>query len=161
MPEVYSGPPTERQTPGVRPLQIVIDARDTERLATFWAAALADRGYRLPTPPDGAADWPTWLAAQGVPEEQWGAGFALENDDDAQPRVFVQRVPEQKSAKNRVHLDLLAGGGAGVPLPEQQERVTAAVERLTALGATHLGTRTELGVHWAVLTDPEGNEFCA
>src|SRR3954465_10756322 len=119
MPEVYSGPPTERQTPGVRPLQIVIDARDTERLATFWAAALADRGYRLPTPPHGAAGWPTrlapqggaagwppWLAAEGVPAEQWGAGFALENDDDAQPRVFLQRVPEQKSAKNRVHLDL-------------------------------------------------------
>jgi hypothetical protein len=161
MPEVYSRPPTERQDPRVRPVQIVIDAQDTQRLATFWAAALADRGYRLPTPPDGAPDWPTWLRAQGVPEEQWGAGFALENDDETQPRVFLQRVPEEKSAKNRVHLDLLAGGGAGVPLPEQEAGVGAAVERLTALGATFVETRTELGVHWAVLTDPEGNEFCA
>jgi hypothetical protein len=161
MPEVYSRAPTGRQTPRVRPVQIVIDAQDTQQLATFWAGALADRGYRLPTPPDGAPDWPTWLRAQGVPEDQWGAGFALENDDETQPRIYLQRVPERKSAKNRVHLDLLAGGGAAVPLAEQQQRVAAAVQRLTALGATHLTTTTELGVHWAVMQDPEGNEFCA
>ena len=40
-------------------------------------------------------------------------------------------------------------------------RVTAAVERLTALGPTYVGEKTEQGVHWAVLLDPEGNEFCA
>jgi catechol 2,3-dioxygenase-like lactoylglutathione lyase family enzyme len=144
----------------VRPVQIVFDAQDTERLAMFWAAALADRGYRVPDPPDGAADWPTWLAAQGVPEEQWGAAFALEGDE-GQPRLFFQRVPEPKTAKNRVHLDLLAGGGHRVPLEEQRQRVRAAVERLTALGATFVEERTELGTHWAVLRDPEGNEFCA
>jgi catechol 2,3-dioxygenase-like lactoylglutathione lyase family enzyme len=144
----------------VRPVQIVFDAQDTERLAMFWAAALADRGYRVPDPPDGAADWPTWLAAQGVPEEQWGAAFDLEGDA-GQPRLFFQRVPEPKSAKNRVHLDLLAGGGHRVPLEEQRQRVRAAVERLTALGATFVEERTELGTHWAVLRDPEGNEFCA
>src|SRR3954463_1871248 len=149
MPEVYSGPPTKRQTPGVRPLQIVIDAQDTERLATFWAAALAARGYRLPTPPDGAADWPTWLRAQGVPEEQWGAGFALDNDDESQTRIYLQRVPEGKSAKNGGLLGRLAGGGSGVPLAEQEERVTAAVARLTAAGATLVDRKTELGVHWA------------
>jgi hypothetical protein len=161
MPGVYTGAPTDGQTRRVRPVQIVIDAQDTQRLATFWAGALADRGYRLPTPPDGAPDWPTWLRAQGVPEEQWGAGFALDNDDPAQPRLYLQRVPEGKAAKNRVHLDLLAGGGAGVPLAEQEQRVDAAVERLVAAGATLVERRTELGVHWAVLHDPEGNEFCA
>ena len=40
-------------------------------------------------------------------------------------------------------------------------RVTAAVERLTALRATYVGEKTEQGVHWAVLLDAEGNEFCA
>ena len=48
-----------------------------------------------------------------------------------------------------------------MPLEEQQERVRAAVERLTALGATFVEDKTELGTHWAVLRDPEGNEFCA
>ena len=70
-------------------------------------------------------------------------------------------MPEPKTAKNRVHLDLQAGGGSRVPLEEQRARVAAAVERLNALGATLVEERTELGVHWAVLTDPEGNEFCA
>jgi hypothetical protein len=145
----------------MRPVQIVFDATDTERLARFWAGALADRGYRVPVPPDGAVDWPTWLRAQGVPEEDWGAGFALEEDSGTQPRIYFQRVPEAKSAKNRVHLDLLAGGGSRVPLEEQRAGVAAAVERLTALGATFVAEKTELGVHWAVLRDPEGNEFCA
>jgi hypothetical protein len=144
----------------MRPVQITFDAQDTERLATFWAAALADRGYRVPAPPDGAPDWPTWLAAQGVPEDQWGQAFALEADE-GQPRLFFQRVPEAKTAKNRLHLDLQAGGGPAVPPAEQQQRVRAEVERLTALGATFVEERTSLGVHWAVMTDPEGNEFCA
>ena len=144
----------------MRPVQIVFDSADPERLATFWAAALADRGYRVPDPPDGAPDWPTWLSAQGVPEDQWGSASALESGED-QPRLFFQRVPEPKTAKNRVHLDLLAGGGHRVPLEQQQQQVRAAVERLTALGATFVEEKTELGVHWAVLRDPEGNEFCA
>jgi hypothetical protein len=145
----------------MRPVQIVFDAADPGQLATFWSAALADRGYRIPDPPDGAADWPAWLAAQGVPEELWNSASALESEDGVQPRLFFQRVPEPKTVKNRVHIDLLAGGGSGVPLAEQQERVRAAVERLTGLGATFVEDRTELGVHWAVLRDPEGNEFCA
>ena len=144
----------------MRPVQIVFDAENPERLAMFWAAALADRGYRVPDPPDGAPDWPTWLSAQGVPEDQRGSAFALEGDDD-QPRLFFQRVPEPKTAKNRVHLDLLVGGGHRVPMDQQRDGVRAAVERLTALGATFVGAKTELGVHWAVLRDPEGNEFCA
>jgi hypothetical protein len=145
----------------MRPVQIVFDAVDTRTLATFWATALAGRGYRIPDPPDGAADWPSWLAARGVPEEDWYAGFAIEAADGGQPRIFFQRVPEAKTAKNRVHLDLLAGGGSGVPLEEQRARVAAAVERLTGLGATYVTEMTEHGVHWAVLLDPEGNEFCA
>ncbi len=69
-------------------------------------------------------------------------------------------MPEPKTVKNRVHIDLQAGGGPSVLPAEQQERIAAAVERLTALGARYVETRSGLGTHWAVLQDPEGNEFC-
>jgi hypothetical protein len=141
------------------PIQVVIDAADPASLATFWAAVLAPRGYAVPDPPGDFADWPAFLAAQGVPEERWNDASALEAD--GQPRLFFQKVPEAKTVKNRVHIDLLAGGGPSVPLELQRERVAAEVSRLEALGATRVEEHTDLGVHWATLRDPEGNEFCA
>jgi hypothetical protein len=65
-----------------------------------------------------------------------------------------------KTAKNRVHLDLLAGGGPTVSVEEQRERVAAEVARLEGLGAQRVEEHTEMGVHWVVMRDPEGNEFC-
>ena len=59
-----------------------------------------------------------------------------------------------------MHLDLLAGGGPSVPLDVQRERVAVQVARLQALGATRVEEHAELGVHWVVMRDPEGNEFC-
>ena len=47
-----------------------------------------------------------------------------------------------------------------MPPAEQEERIAAAVERLVALGATFVENRSGLGASWAVLLDPEGNEFC-
>lgn len=141
------------------PVQFVIDCLDPGALVGFWAAALAPRGYVVPDPPGGFADWPAFLAAQGVPEEHWNDASALEAP--GQPRIFLQKVPEPKAGKNRVHLDLLAGGGPSVPLEVQRERVAAEVARLEALGATRVAEHTELGTHWCTLRDPEGNEFCA
>ncbi len=141
------------------PVQVVIDAADPAAQAAFWAAALADRGYAVPDPPGGFPDWPAFLAANGVPEERWNDASALEAA--GHPRIFFQRVPEPKTVKNRVHLDLLAGGGPSVPLEEQRRRVAAEVERLESLGATRVEEHTDLGVHWVVMRDPEGNEFCA
>ena len=57
-------------------------------------------------------------------------------------------VPEPKTAKNRLHLDL-----------ETDDRA-AEVARLVELGATHVADHDEWGISWSVLTDPEGNEFC-
>jgi hypothetical protein len=74
-----------------------------------------------PTQVGGAPDWPTWLAAQ--------------------------RVPGAKSAKNRLRLDLLAGGGSAMPLDKQRARAAAAVDRPTALGATFVTEMTEQGTH--------------
>ena len=140
------------------PIQVVVDAVDPSALSAFWAAALAGRGYAVPAPPGDFPDWPAFLRANGVPEERFNDASAIEAD--GQPRIFFQRVPEPKTVKNRVHLDLLAGGGPTVPLDEQRERVSAEVGRLEGLGATRLEEHADLGVHWVVMQDPEGNEFC-
>ena len=137
-------------------MQIAMDCADPAALAAFWAAALP--GYALQEPPPGFDSWPAFLTAQGVPESDFNKASAVVGDG---PRLFFQRVPEPKTAKNRVHLDLHAGGGPSVPVAEQQVRVRAEVERLTALGAAFVEERSEMGVVWAVMTDPEGNEFCA
>ena len=137
-------------------LQVAIDCADPARLADFWAAALP--GYSVQPPPPGFESWPAFLTAQGVAEERFNDASAVVGDG---PRIFFQRVPEPKTVKNRVHLDLLAGGGPSVPLEEQRARVRAEVERLQGLGAALVEEHEDLGVAWAVLTDPEGNEFCA
>ena len=140
------------------PIQVVLDAADPGALARFWASALAERGYAVPGPPGDFAYWPAFLAANGVPEDRWNDASAIEAA--GQPRIFFQRVPEPKTVKNRVHIDLLAGGGPSVPLGVQRERVAAEVARLEALGASRVRDHADLGVHWCVMRDPEGNEFC-
>ena len=140
------------------PIQVVIDAADPGALAQFWAAVLAPRGYAVPAPPGDFPDWPAFLHAQGVPEERFNDASALEAP--GQPRIFFQRVPEPRTGKNRVHIDLLGGGGPSVALEEQRRRVAAEVARLEALGATRVDEHTELGTHWVTMRDPEGNEFC-
>jgi hypothetical protein len=77
------------------------------------------------------------------------------------PRLYFQRVPEEKVAKNRLHLDLDVGGGAAVSIEERKARIGAEVERLKALGAgDHRGAIEEDGEFWVRMNDPEGNEFC-
>ncbi|MCW2621906.1 MAG: hypothetical protein JWL64_1508 [Frankiales bacterium] len=137
-------------------MQITFDAADPIGLAAFWAAALP--GYQVQPPPPGFASWPEALTAWGLPESEHGRAAALVGDG---PRLFFQRVPEPKTAKNRVHLDLQSGGGPGVEPDAQRARVRAEVARLQALGAELVHECEELGVVWAVMTDPEGNEFCA
>jgi hypothetical protein len=134
-------------------MQIAMDCADPARLAAFWAAALP--GYSVQPPPPGFDSWDAFLEAQSVPKELWNSRSAIVGDG---PRLFFQQVPEPKTTKNRVHLDLHAGGGPSVPVAEQRANVRAAVERLTRVGATFV---EEMGVVWAVMADPEGNEFCA
>ena len=140
-------------------LQVAIDCADPGALARFWAQALP--GYAIQDPPPGFDTWEAFLEAQHVPRELWNSRSAIVALDSSGPRLFFQQVPEPKAGKNRVHLDLHAGGGPGVPVDEQRANVRAEVERLQGLGATFVEEREEMGVVWAVLTDPEGNEFCA
>lgn len=139
-------------------LQVVLDAADPARLADFWAEALH---YRLPDPPPPHATWDDWARAEGIPEDQWNDARAIEDPDGSGPRVFIQRVPEPKVAKNRMHLDLSVGGGHDTPLEERKARVNEEVARLKALGASdERGAIEKLGEYWVRMNDPEGNEFC-
>ena len=138
-------------------VQVTFDCADPDRLATFWAATL---GYQKQDPPAGYATWQEFLAAQGVPEDQWNAASAVIDPEGVGPRLFFQRVSEPKASKNRVHLDVNVGGGPTTPPAERRQRVDDAVERLTRFGATRLRPFEQHGEYWVVMQDPEGNEFC-
>lgn len=138
-------------------IQVVIDCADPDRLAQFWAQAL---GYKPQDPPEGFATWEEFLAAQGIPEEQWNTASALVDPAGAGPRLYFQQVPEPKTVKNRVHLDVNASGGHSIPADERRARVDAEAQRLCALGATQLRRGDEHGQYWLVMADLEGNEFC-
>ena len=138
-------------------VQVVIDCADPARLAEFWAAAL---GYRQQEPPSGFASWQDFLKARGVPEAEWNSANAVVDPDQRGPRIFFQRVPEPKTVKNRVHLDLNVGGGLATPLATRRERVNAEARRLQQLGASQVRAAEESDEFWVVMQDPEGNEFC-
>jgi predicted enzyme related to lactoylglutathione lyase len=111
----------EQQSPNV---DIVIDCADPESLALFWAEALGYRsvGFRDP--------YVLLLSAQRV-----------------YPPVILQRVPEPKQGKARIHFDL------------RVDDVEAEVRRLEALGARRIDI-DQGEVAWVPMADPEGNEFC-
>jgi hypothetical protein len=138
-------------------LQVVFDAADPPKLAAFWGEAI---GYVEEDPPDGFDSWEAWAVANDLPREDWDNYASRVDPDGAGPRLFFQRVPEPKTAKNRVHLDLAVSGGRETPIEDRRRRVADAVERAVAAGATRIKAYDEAGQHWVVLQDPEGNEFC-
>lgn len=142
--------------------QLVIDCADPDRLVPFWAQAL---GYVPAAPPAGHASWRNYYLSIGVPESELGIGDAVDRLVDpsgAGPAIWFQVVPERKSLKNRLHLDLKVGGGRSVPIGDRRRRVDAKVADLSAAGA-HVINLNECAEpeHYSVLMgDPEGNEFC-
>jgi len=106
-------------------LAFTLDCHDPDRLAEFWALAL---GYER---------------AGGVQQYR-----VLVHPDRTQPKMLLQQVPEAKTTKNRLHLDL------HVADPE------TFADQLVAAGATRVQRVDEFGIHWIVMLDPEGNEFC-
>jgi hypothetical protein len=134
-------------------VQVTVDCADPHRVARFWAAAL---GYEKESHVDvvqGLLD-AGLLGRDATVEVDGGVQFAdvsaCRDPDGVGPRLFFQRVPEGRSAKNRVHLDLHVGTG----------RAEAEAERLVALGATHLWRTDDRGAPCWTMADVEGNEFC-
>ena len=116
--------------------EVVVDCRDPRRLAEFWSAVL---GYEII---DDTEDGIVEIAGEEQTPEAMRSGIVP-------PTILFAAVPEPKTVKNRLHIDL-----------RPVDRTTAEeVERILALGAR----RVDVGQGeqaWTVLADPEGNEFC-
>ena len=139
--------------------QLVIDCADPEPLARFWVAAL---GYEFEPPPEGYDTWDEYWRAVGVSEDELGLGpDCIVDPAGTGPRIWFQVVPEKKSLKNRLHIDIMVSGGRAEPLETRRRLVDAEARRLEALGATLVRVSSPDGLnHYAVaMQDPEGNEF--
>ncbi|AQX16610.1 glyoxalase [Tessaracoccus lapidicaptus] len=147
-------------------LQLTFDAASPRRLGLFWAEAL---GYAVDPPPGGTigpvdetvAAWLEFLASSGLPEDRWDDAMALVDPEGRRPRIFIQKVPEPKRAKNRLHIDVRAA--PGLTGEERMAALEREAERLVGLGATRTA-RFEpdppMSHGFLVMADPEGNEFC-
>lgn len=124
---------------------IVMDCRDAAPLARFWAAVL---GWSV-APYDEAEL--ARMSTRGVANPGDDPTVMIEPPQDAVdlPVLFFTEVPEPKTVKNRVHLDVVA-----------DDDLEAEVERLEGLGATIHNWAEGNGGVWCVMQDPEGNEFC-
>ncbi|RSN28588.1 glyoxalase [Amycolatopsis sp. WAC 01416] len=149
-----------------REFQVSFDALDPKALSIFWRDAL---GYVHPGPPgvevpegtDPLDAWAEFLERVGVPEDQRNSRSALEDPDGEGPKIFFQQVPEDKIAKNRVHLDIRAA--PGLVGDERMAALEAECDRLVALGAKRIQRfepEEPLSLGFIVMNDPEGNEFC-
>lgn len=109
-----------------RSLGLVLDSRDPQALAPFWAAAL---GYAV------IADVDNYVLL--MPADGQG------------PKLLLQKVPEAKAGKNRVHFDI------------ETADIESVAADLEAIGGRRIApAQTEHGSRWIVMNDPEGNEFC-
>lgn len=106
--------------------QVVIDVSDIERSAAFWGALLGQE------PSQSRANG-TFITVGALERATW---------------LILQRVPDSKAAKNRVHLDFTVAD------------VDDAANRILALGGTKVREVREGGGHFVTMADPDGNEFC-
>jgi catechol 2,3-dioxygenase-like lactoylglutathione lyase family enzyme len=131
-------------------MQVTFDCRDPAAQGRFWARLL---GY----PEPDVTGWHDFLRSQGRPDAELNQTFALDDPEGLRPRLFFQRVPEPKTAKNRLHLDITAP--SDVP-GERRAQIDGFAEALTSYGARVVGSVSDDGGYFVVMADPEGNEFC-
>jgi Glyoxalase-like domain len=137
-------------------IQITFDAAEPEKLAEFWGLAL---GYVVEPPPEGFESWEDFARSIGIPEEEFGEVSSRIDPAGEGPRLYFQRVPEGKTAKNRVHLDI-GVAPRGVRGEERKRLVSEHVERLVQAGASLAWQTDSVRGSSVTLLDPEGNEFC-
>ncbi|MEU8864531.1 VOC family protein [Streptomyces umbrinus] len=159
-------PQPQSQTPSSTPAplhwKLVVDAADPHAQADFWAATLnylVEDHSVLVERLLGFGAVPPEVTVESHGRRAWRDAAAVRHPDDPYDkdsgtglgrRLLFQRVPEPKSVKNRLHIDVHTGDR-----PREAE-----VARLTGLGAAVLREVKEQGGEWVVMTDPEGNEFC-
>jgi hypothetical protein len=134
--------------------QVTVDCADPHALADWWAEALgwqvepSDEAFIRKMVDAGHASDSDTKIHRGV--LVWREGQAINHPDGSAPRMLFQLVPESKTVKNRMHVDVRVG----------EENIEREIGRLAAAGATELH-RGRQGPHWWVtMADPEGNEFC-
>ena len=137
-------------------IQVVFDAAEPGKLAEFWALAL---DYVLEPPPRAHETWEEFGRSIGLAEEEFGDQASMIDPADEGPRLYFQRVPEGKTAKNRVHLDVRVAGRE-VHGEERKQLVSEKVEQLVEAGASIAWENDTVRGNSIVLRDPEGNEFC-
>ncbi|CAM2930398.1 VOC family protein [Prescottella defluvii] len=135
-------------------IQITVDSKDPHLQAKWWARALgwqvepSDEQFIRGLVAAGHAQESDTLVFEGV--LVWREGAAIRDPEQPQrPRMLFQQVPEGKSVKNRLHLDVRVG--------DRREEVAA---ELVAAGASILHRGQQGPNVWITMTDPEGNEFC-
>jgi hypothetical protein len=137
--------------------QVVVDCSDPHRLAEWWAEVLGwevepqDEAFIRRMVDDGQAAEEDTMTYRG--RLVWAVGAAIVAAEGAKApggRILFQTVPEAKTVKNRLHLDVRVG----------QDRIEAERDRLVGAGATYLHDGHQGPSRWFTLADPEGNEFC-
>lgn len=133
-------------------VDLTLDCVDPQRLADFWKIAA---GYVDEPPPPPFATREEWLSQFDDEYDDGMDGAWLHDPTGVAPRLCLLQVPEPKTAKNRLHLDLRVSGDGSAE--EKWARVMAEAARMTAAGGLILHT---FAGHHLVMADPEGNEFC-
>ena len=132
--------------------QVTQDSSDPHTLADWWAETLgwdvepSDEAFIRRMISEGHATEDDTKTHNGV--LVWKEGAAIRHAD--RPRLLFQLVPESKTVKNRMHLDVRVGS----------DDVEAVVQKLIGRGATFLHAAQQGPHTWTTLADPEGNEFC-
>jgi hypothetical protein len=135
-------------------VQVTIDSSAPHDLADWWAETLGwsvevqDEAFIQRMVDTGAASEADTTRHRGA--LVWRVGAAIRSSEPGRPRVLFQQAPEEKTVKNRVHLDVSVGA----------ERRETEVAGLVARGATELWRAAQGPYAWVTLADPEGNEFC-